>query len=324
MASSAFSYRLLRLASKPTAQMTYSFNPATSANSAGWPLLVFLNGLGLPQAGWVSVIQKLWERRPGQCPAILTYDRFGQGQTTDRDPADEGAEDPKHGHDVMSVVTDLRQLITQIAADELGVTNVDALPLVLVGNSIGCAIARLYVQTYRGTVAGLVLLDSVIANTDFVSIFPDPDAPDFAQNSVLPDGVTPDHLRDTRAAMMRIFHPDNGSAEGLSRRNLRDLLPHSDRPPLEGPHGRGPYLTVVGHDFETFADQSTRMGVPATTTVNYSNPYWQAYNEGLAKLTEAERSKGPVRAPNAGHFVQQDNPDFVVQEVDELLNRVIR
>ncbi|KAJ5092963.1 Alpha/Beta hydrolase protein [Penicillium angulare] len=310
----------ITLDTKPTAQICYNFHEATSQEQL---LVVCLNGLGLPQEFWVPAITKFKElRQEAASPAILTYDRFGQGQTVDRDPHDANAPDPTHGHDATVVIKDLRQLIVQIAREKLGVSDVDSLPIVFMANSIGCAVARLYAQEYSGTVAGLLLLDSMVANTDFVSVFPDPDAEDF-DPTTLPTGVSVQGLRGTRMGTQKIFHPDVGNKEGFSRRNFRTLLPASDGPALKGPGDKGPFLTVVGHDFDTFAAESAKMGPPEAVTNAYLNPYWHKYNEGLAKITEATRSKGPVFAPHSGHFVQRDNPDFVAHELDELISRIL-
>jgi pimeloyl-ACP methyl ester carboxylesterase len=310
----------ITLATKPGAKISYTFyKPTKTPNSA---LIVFLNGLGLPQAAWGPTIKSLQERHQGTgLPAILTYDRFGQGQTTDTDPADEGATDPTHGHDCLEVVRDLRQLLSQIAQDQLEIPDLNSLPLVLVANSIGCALARLYAQEYPGTVAGLLLLDSILANSDFVSIFPDPDAESFNSES-LPSGITPELLRAARERTKRIFHPDVGNKEGLSRKNLRTLLPASDGPVLQGPDGH-PFVTVVGHDFETFSEQSARMGLPQLLSMTYLNPHWHKYNEGLVRITESEKSKGPLLAPGSGHFIQQDSPGFVAQELDKILTNAL-
>lgn len=124
--STMASYQHIRLASKPTAQISYGFHRPVSAPST--MLVVYLNGMGLPQASWAASITKLQEIRQGSTtPALLTYDRFGQGQTTDRDPQDEGASDPTHGHDCLSAVKDLQQLITQVASEKLGAAEVNSL-----------------------------------------------------------------------------------------------------------------------------------------------------------------------------------------------------
>ncbi|OJK00823.1 hypothetical protein ASPACDRAFT_1887562 [Aspergillus aculeatus ATCC 16872] len=316
-------YQFISLATKPSAQLSYSFHPAVGAVKQP-ALVVFVNGLGLSQTAWEGVIARLQAQPPAAgLPAMLTYDRYGQGQTTDRDPTDSTAEDPTHGHDTLTVVRDLRQLLTQVAAEKMGVSNLSELPLILVSNSIGGALVRLYAQKYTGTVAGLLFLDSVLANSDFVSIYPDPDAPDFNPSS-LPEGVDEDAIRAARAYMQRVFHPSNGSREGLSRRNLVQLLPDSDGPKLQGPDGRGPWVTVVGHEFAAFEVEFEKMGgAPPRLTQVYMNPYWHRFNEGLARLTDSERSKGPLQAPGAGHFVQKDNPDFVADELREMLGKVL-
>ncbi|OAQ75885.1 alpha/beta-Hydrolase [Purpureocillium lilacinum] len=317
-------YSFISLSTKPTAQLCYRFVPATRPpTSTSKPsLLVFLNGLGLPQDFWAPTIAELQALRPDSLPAILTYDRFGQGRTTDRDPQDAGAADPTHAHDCMSAVRDLRQLVTQIAREKLrGFDNADEVPLVLACNSIGCALARLYAHEHPGTVAGLLFLDSVLANSDFVSQFPDPDAEGFTEEG-LPEGVTAEVLRTARERIGAMFHPDVGNKEGLSRKNLRVLLPDADAPVLKGADGKGPYVTVLGHEFEHFGVEAEKMGMPRAATLAYSNPYWDRYNRGLARITESSRSKGPVQVPGAGHFIQRDNPAFVAAELDAMLGKL--
>src|ERR1700730_15480085 len=84
----------ITLSSKPTAKLSYSFIPATGSN-ANQPLIVFLNGLGLPASSWIPTITSLATMTPH--PPMLSYDRYGQGLSTDRDPLDARAEDPEHG-----------------------------------------------------------------------------------------------------------------------------------------------------------------------------------------------------------------------------------
>ena len=153
-------FQFINLATKPKARICYSFHRPVSTTKP--VLLVFLNGLGLPQVASVPVIAKLEELRSEiGYPAILTYDRLGQGQTTDQDPQDKRTPDPTHGHDCISAIKDPCQLIIQITSEEMSFADVDSLALVLVSNSIGCALARLYAQQYPGTVAGLKLENSV-------------------------------------------------------------------------------------------------------------------------------------------------------------------
>jgi hypothetical protein len=172
----------------------------------------------------------------------------------------------------MDVVRDLKQLISQICDREdlkvpVGSENSSEMvepSIFFVANSLGGAVARLYADQYPYTVSAILFLDSIMANSDFVSIWPDPDAPDFAKTALpLPEGVTEDALRETRAKYRQIFHPVTGlmgKAEGLSRKNLAELLPYSDKPLLRFEKGgKGPWLTVVGHGFKRFAEEGLKV-----------------------------------------------------------------
>ncbi|GKU07574.1 hypothetical protein FLAG1_11724 [Fusarium langsethiae] len=212
-------YEFMRLDTKPSAQISYSFTPSTISGDNSSILVVFVNGMIAPQTSWIKTISKLNELSPEGLPAILTFDRFGQGQTTDRDPNDEGAADPSHAHDSMDVVHDIRQLITQVLKTKLNVEDPDNARLFLIGNSIGCAFSRLYAGEYPGTVSAILLLDSVLTDTDFVSVFPDPDAQDFNPDNLL-SGVSADNIRVAREETRKRFHPSLGSKEGLTRKNL--------------------------------------------------------------------------------------------------------
>lgn len=325
----------------------YPPSPSTNSrtNPYGKSIVVFLNGLILPRSSWHHAIQDFLEKRINAqlpYPALLTYDRFGQGDS-DRDPNDKEPP-PCHGHDCMSAVHDLRQFILQITKQHPGVSNPSKLPaLIFACNSIGCAIARLFAQTYPGTVLGLLFLDSIMANSDLVSMWPDPDDPSF-DPAQLPPGVTERDVRDTREKYRVVFHPDVPNNEGLTRRNLAALLPHAHKPRLhgyaghvgyaggeaagsneDGDSGGGPFLTVVGHDWDTFAEQSFTgsLHIPKLLTMTYANPAWQKYNEGLIHITDEGKGIGPLIGVGCGHFIQKDGPAFVGDELVSLLDRVV-
>ena len=245
---------------------------------------------------------------------MLAYDRYGVGISEDRDPLDQGKE-RGHGHDCMDAAEDLYHLVAHFSKG-VRLPSGETLKVVFVANSIGCAIARLYAAKYP--VAAMLFLDSVPANSNF-DFYPDPDKPGFDHHRDLPDDVSVEVLREQRAKFAAAFSPDVINKEGLSRRNLAQLLPHSDAPVL----GTGPWLTVVGHDFETFAAESLRtLGTPVGLSMMYMNPICHRYNQGLVRITERGRSKGPIFAKGCGHFIQRDDPEFVVRETLELLDKV--
>lgn len=233
---------------KPNASIQCSYVEVSRAEGNDIQV-IFLNGLMADKSLWLPVMARIVCKQlssGSKRTALLAYDRFGQGLTESRDPQDEGRE-PGHGHDVADAAIDLRHLIQHLDPDR-------SRRLILVGNSIGCAIARLYAQ--ENPVAGLLFLDSIIANSTF-DWWPDPDAPSFDATQ-LPDDVSIGVLREQRAKFLTIFSPNTPNKEGLSRRNLQQLLPYSDRPLLQG-DDQGPWITVLGHDFETFADEGVRV-----------------------------------------------------------------
>lgn len=313
----------LSLPHKPSARLAYRFFPSAPSSNSNLRI-VFLNGLGLPMEGWLPTIRLLLSPYTSHTTAppfsILTYDRYGQGASTDRDPEDANAVDPKHGHDVAAIAHDLHELLQQVE-----LTHSDghtSHKLLLVSNSLGGATCRLYAAHYPGSVYGYLFLDSVLANSNFVDVVPDPDAASF-DSSVLPPSVTTEQLRAFRQKMAAIFHPSNGSAEGTSRRNLASLLPHADTPKLPHTASGAPFVTVVGHGMQAFVlESSKQFGVAESVTTSFTNPYWQRYNEGLCQLTVAERSRGPIEAVGSGHFVQKDRPDLVVDEIRHLITEI--
>lgn len=320
----------VRLDTKPTACLECSQVQSVGESGSSNTFVIFLNGLIAPQSFWLPIMALMLRRlKTGDSgldgdasrPQMLAYDRYGQGRTIDRDPGDEGKEEG-YGHDTLDVVRDLHQLIHQTTRD----TDNHLKRIMFVANSIGCAIARLYAQEYHGTVAGMLLLDSIMANSDFVSIFPDPDSPDFDPGS-LPQDVTPEMLCETRTKFREVFHPSVKNPEGLDRRNLATLLPDADKPCLnQGFGGRAPFLTVVGHDPEWFAQESLRgsMETPISISMNYTNPTWHHYNQGLTKLTSPEKASGPIIAKDCGHFVQRDNPTFVADLACSMLADIVK
>ncbi|KAK0704620.1 Alpha/beta hydrolase fold-1 [Lasiosphaeris hirsuta] len=306
----------ISLAGKPGAALHIS---ALVPDNPSDTLVVFLNGLMLPRATWLDAIThfiRLRTEAREPLPALLSYDRFGQGNS-DPDPSD--PPDTPYGHDVTAVVADLHQLLVQVVRDKLE-TPLETLRIVLVCNSIGCAIARLYTTAHPGSVAGLLFLDPMMANSDFVSLIPDPASPAFDPTD-LPADISVADLQHSRTMAARFFHPTVPNGERFDRRTLAQHLPWADKPPLPpGPSARPPRLTILGHDWDTFADncETGPMSLPKPVVNAYLNPAWQKYNEGLTGLVGDGDAKLKI-ARGCGHFIQRDDPVVVATETDTLL-----
>jgi pimeloyl-ACP methyl ester carboxylesterase len=111
--------RKITLATKPGASLavrTYTPDDPTKLPAPlSDTLVVFLNGLASPQSSWKATIDLLLQHHPSSNPALLTYDRYGQGES-DPDPSDP-TDDTPYGHDATAVIDDLHQLLTQICSE---------------------------------------------------------------------------------------------------------------------------------------------------------------------------------------------------------------
>ncbi|MCJ1284070.1 hypothetical protein MMC26_003401 [Xylographa opegraphella] len=173
---------------------------------------------------------------------MLTYDRFGQGATTARDPLDEQpGKEPGYGHDFVDATKDLHELLQAVVPPQPHGSQPGR--LIFVAASIGVHLARLYAHHYPRQVAGLLILDSNVGNTELSDLWPSAQAAGFDPGDVVADDCTAD-----------VKNP-----EGLDRRNIKKLLPEPGAPKLIGPDGNGLWLTVVGHDPEAFAEESLKM-----------------------------------------------------------------
>lgn len=180
-------------------------------------------------------------------------------------------------------------------------------PLVMVGSSIGCCIIRLFAEYYASPitgyrVAGALFLDSYIANTDFISLFPPASAAEL------------EALTRTREIIVRHLHPSVKNPEGLSRLNARELLPSASEPKLPG----DPKLVVVSHDPEYNVGDIP--DIDKACYLRYVQSAWDEYNDGLLLLSSSG-GRG-VRAERSGHFIQRDRPDLVTREIEAVLSSI--
>lgn len=176
-------------------------------------------------------------------PHLLSYDRYGQGSSDAH---------PDGVHDIVSVVDDLHSFLTTFCEQKLH-SQLSEMQVVLVCNSIGCAIARLYCGSYPSStnISGLIFLDSIMAHVDLVALWPNVDAPGF-DATTLPEGTTVEEMKSVKEQYSSKFHVSAPNPEKLDRSNLAQLLPQAGSPKLQG----NPSLTIVGHDAETFAEEN--------------------------------------------------------------------
>jgi pimeloyl-ACP methyl ester carboxylesterase len=252
------------------------------------PLVVLVCGLALPMQSWATTVSNLCERLPDV--SILAYDRWDRGKSRGLPVSRKGV------NDISTAGMDLGLLLNNLGLSKR--------PLIMVGQSMGCPIIRMYaIQTPTANIRGVVFIDSMMANSDFISVFP-------AEN----DDEDPD-LTSTRQLIIERFHPSVQNTEGISRMNAAQLLPFASTPRFP----TNPHLIVLGHDPEYFAQFSEKStGMNANMVKRYLQPAWETYNEGLLKLSD--NAIGDVRiVPDSGHFIQMDQPGVVVDAILEVL-----
>lgn len=122
------------LPSKPDAPVAYELFEGDAASNL---LVVFLNGLGLPQTVWKPTIDLFLQSSLSPKPRMITYDRYGQGASP-RDPRESSPDkEPGYAHTLDDVTDDLHELIQTLSPDRSS-------RIVLVNNSIGAHVARRY------------------------------------------------------------------------------------------------------------------------------------------------------------------------------------
>ena len=257
------------LPSKPAAKIAYDFSKPKQSDESNPCLVVFINGLGLPAESWKSVVSAIEAQKPTRRPQCLTYDRYGQGATKDRDPLDSRpGKDPGYGHDVSDAAQDLHELLKTVAPQES-----KSRQLILVASSIGAHIARLYIHRHPGSVSALLILDSNIGNRELTYLWPNPHAQNFDPTKVEAEDCTLEQYIEAYTKLTKMFNSDVKNPEGLDRRNVKDLLPDPASPKLTGPGGKGIWLTVVGHDPVAFEEEGLRiMNTPRSLTARFTNP----------------------------------------------------
>ncbi|TGZ76557.1 hypothetical protein EX30DRAFT_367298 [Ascodesmis nigricans] len=241
---------------------------------------------------WIPLIAEL-DYRADHCLTLLAYDRFNCG---DSDPL------PSYRsiNDTATCASDLCLLLKAVENRHGPAVGHAHTRLVLVGSSIGCCIIRLLLQNHSVSipdVQSVILLDSYLSNSDFVSLFPERRDDE------------PEELTRTRDIIARTFHPSVRNSERFDRSTAAALLPSSSEPKFE----KNPELAIVVHDFEyTAHEMAGKMGLDEACYLKYVDSALMKYHEGLEKLSPNSRR---MVAEESGHFIHLDRPDIVIKEI---------
>jgi pimeloyl-ACP methyl ester carboxylesterase len=278
------------LALDPPGQMLHVGSHALHvlADGEGSPGVLFISGLGDDWRSWQPIADRL-----ADSTRVVRYDRPGLGWSPP------GVGSPT----VDAAVDDIRALLSDTA--------LFGEPPILVGHSLGGAIARQFALQYPSQVAGLVLLDPTPAHAMSTSMN--------AVGSMVyrlgawsgavgltrwrhyrasPQGTRKEQLRSA-------FLNASGAKSKEVFREFRGAVESQAVEPRRGALGTMPLTLLAAPTFAPppFASAATRM-------------------DAAKRLMAEESDRGRLVATETGHYIHWDDPDAVVAEVLRMLGMI--
>lgn len=261
--------------------------------------MVFESGISASSINWITV-----QPQVARFTSCVSYDRAGLGWS---DP-------PREAFDVDRMVADLAALLDQLKLPA---------PYVLVGHSYGGLLVRLFGERYPGKVAGLVLIDPVLACH---WAHPDADRARLVQRGVSVSrlgvwlarfGLI--RLATSRAVVDSVVVPKFGE-NGLVDRLKTDLvkLPHETIPTVRA-HWRRPqnfraaiaHLTALEKSFTALKNLPLECPITVISAGN-TEPEGLAEHRAIAALSPRGQH---IVAQQSGHWVQVEEPQLVIDAI---------
>jgi pimeloyl-ACP methyl ester carboxylesterase len=237
----------------------------------GLPTVVLETGLGAESAEWETV-----ERGVASFARVFRYDRAGRGRSTP-------APTPRDAHMIVDELHGLLRLA--------GIPG----PYVLVGQSLGGLLMRVFAQRYRSNVAGLVLVDSM--HEDQFEVF----GPTFPPSTP----SDPPALAGMRQFWTGGWKRPDSTVERIDLleaiRQGREVVSLGDLP-----------LHIIT------AGTYLQMPLVPPTHRNALQGLWEGLQARF--LTLSSRSTQTF-ARTSGHFVQRDDPQAIIEVIREVHQR---
>ena len=164
-------------------------------------------------------------------------------------------------------------------------------PYVLVGHSLGGILARLYASYYPAEVAGMILVDSAHEDEADRGL------------ALIPPDTLKEMLKGAKPEDLMVRNPN----ESLDHCSLRGLL--------NALNWRGDIPLVVLTQGQPYRPE------------DYPNPslapkYYQLHLEMQRELVRRSPKGRQVMAERSGHFIQQDQPELVINAIRQVVDEV--
>jgi pimeloyl-ACP methyl ester carboxylesterase len=244
---------------------------AFACSGRGSPSVVLETGLGAESAEWAAV-----ERGVASFARVFRYDRAGRGVSAP-------ASTPR---DALMIVDELHGLLRDTAVPG---------PYVLVGQSIGGLLMRVFAHRYPADVVGLVLVDSMHEDQFdvFGPMFPPPRSSD------------PPPLAEMRRFWTGGWRAPDATVERI------DLVKAI---------GQGRAVASLGELPVHVVTAGTYLQMPLVPPAQRER--LQGFWEGLqARFLGLSSRSTQTFARASGHFVQRDDPQAVVEAIREVRQR---
>lgn len=254
------------------------------------PPMILLHGFPQTSRQWRHIAPRLAERF-----TVIAPDYRGAGRS-DR---------PQTGYDKRTMAGDIHALVTLLGHDKV----------TMVGHDIGGMIAYAYAAQFRDAVSKLVVLDVPIPGTSqFDRIVADPRAWHMPFHMV-PD--VPEMLiaGRERAYLATFFSSKTLNSAAFSESDIDEYssiyaAPGAMRAGLEI------YRAFARDRADNKESMQHKLSIPVLTLGGVGSAGEQAMREMMLELAEDVTAFG---VPDSGHYVAEENPDFVVERILEFV-----
>jgi pimeloyl-ACP methyl ester carboxylesterase len=260
----------------------------TGEEGAGAPTVVMDIG-----AGGIGLDWQLVQPEVAKFARVCTYDRAGTGWS-------EPGPQPRTSQ---QIVEELHTL--------LGNAGVQG-PYVLVGHSFGGVNMQLYASRYPDEVAGMVLVDSAIADLDFLRSM-EPSFPSPVWTKILATiGVT-------RLPYTFGGETDERTAIGTHAKDTYEVVNYASSMEESYDEVRAAPMSLGDKPLVVVSAGSRGVMFPHFSQ-EQSDRFNEAWTESQADLTQRSENAKQIIAEESGHNIQQDDPDLVIDAIRQVVD----